>query len=402
MRSILILGAANDQLPLILKAKELGYYVIVCDYTLTNPGLKFVDKHYHIDYMDRDAVLKVAESENIDGIVSNSEPVMQIVAYVSKKLGLRGNSVDSVKNVCEKDLFRKVQSRAGVFLPRQNVVKSDAEALSFAQTLNFPIIFKPCRNSASRGISKINSFRSEDIVSAFDACKEESWNKHVLIEEFVEMPSNVVIEGDLFIYDGIILWDGFFHTYRSPFNKLVPMTYSAPLQISSAQMDLIKNTISKIIKEAGLSFGQFNIEMYFTLSNELFVIEINPRQGGRGIPRFIENYSGIDYSKLLVSLCVNDYSYESQIKDKRLVKSRFLTRHVVYSHQNGIFEGLKIDSGIADKISKTEYLVDEGALVHKCINGTDAIAIVDVQFENLEEQNYYIHHLEEMIKPCIS
>ena len=34
---ILILGASNDQIKLIKMAKQLGYYVVDCDFTLTNP-----------------------------------------------------------------------------------------------------------------------------------------------------------------------------------------------------------------------------------------------------------------------------------------------------------------------------------------------------------------------------
>ena len=81
---ILILGASNDQIKLIKMAKQLGYYVVDCDFTLTNPGLPFVDKHYQINYLDKDKVLKIAISEQVDGIISNSEQAMPIVAYVSE------------------------------------------------------------------------------------------------------------------------------------------------------------------------------------------------------------------------------------------------------------------------------------------------------------------------------
>ena len=99
MKKILILGAANDQLLLISKSKELGYYVIVCDRTTTNPGLKYVDKHYQVDYMDREVVLQIAKVEEVDGIISNSEVVMQNVAYVFEEFGLRGNTLESIRNI---------------------------------------------------------------------------------------------------------------------------------------------------------------------------------------------------------------------------------------------------------------------------------------------------------------
>ena len=276
---ILILGAANDQLLLISKSKELGYYVIVCDRTTTNPGLKYVDKHYQVDYMDREVVLQIAKVEEVDGIISNSEVVMQNVAYVCEELGLRGNTLESIRNIGEKNLFRKLQNRIGVFAPKQTDVDTMENAIQAIKEMSLPVLIKPCRNSASRGITKIDSFDESLIRKSFENSARDSWNKKVTVEEFVEMPSLTVIEGDIFIYDGKILWDGIFNDQRSSGAPMVPMSDISPLHLSSEKKNVIKDTVAKIVKGAGLEFGQFNIEMYFTKDNQLFVIEINTRQG---------------------------------------------------------------------------------------------------------------------------
>ena len=44
MKKIMILGAGVYQVPLIKKAKELGFYVIVSTIRGNYPGLKFADK----------------------------------------------------------------------------------------------------------------------------------------------------------------------------------------------------------------------------------------------------------------------------------------------------------------------------------------------------------------------
>ncbi len=58
---------------------------------------------------------KLQKVEEVDGIISNSEVVMQNVAYVCEELGLRGNTLESIRNIGEKNLFRKLQNRIGVF-----------------------------------------------------------------------------------------------------------------------------------------------------------------------------------------------------------------------------------------------------------------------------------------------
>ncbi len=87
-KKILILGATENQVKLIKTAKNEGYYVIVCDWTNDNPGIKLADKHYQVSTLDREAVLEVAKKENIDGVISNSEPAMENVSYIAEKLNL--------------------------------------------------------------------------------------------------------------------------------------------------------------------------------------------------------------------------------------------------------------------------------------------------------------------------
>ena len=97
MKKILILGGAEAQVPLIQAAKKEGYYVVLCDWTMTNPGIKYADKHYQVSTLDKDAVLRVAVEEKIDGVISNSEPAMRNVSCIAEELRLRGNPVSAAE-----------------------------------------------------------------------------------------------------------------------------------------------------------------------------------------------------------------------------------------------------------------------------------------------------------------
>ena len=52
MKKILILGAGNIQVPIILKAKELGLYCIVADMDSCAPGFEFSDEQLAISTLD--------------------------------------------------------------------------------------------------------------------------------------------------------------------------------------------------------------------------------------------------------------------------------------------------------------------------------------------------------------
>ena len=287
MKKLLILGGAEAQVPVIQAAKKEGYYVVLCDWTTTNPGIKYADKHYQVNTLDTDAVIRVAVEENIDGVISNSEPAMLNVSRIAKELHLRGNSIACMETLLSKDRFRSLQEAAGVYAPKHYLAENETDFLNAAEKMPCPFVVKPAASSASRGTTVVSSYDPEGLKALYRINTDYSWNDQCMIEEFVDMPSLTMIEGDLFVLNKEILWDGLFFTTRSRITPMLPMTYSLPLRTDPIQLSEIQSTLVKILDAAGFTFGELNVEMYFTQDNRLFVIELNPRQGGAGIPAFI-------------------------------------------------------------------------------------------------------------------
>ena len=106
MKKLMILGGSTNQMPLIKCARQRGYCIVLCDYSEVNVGKKYADVFYCVSTLDKESVLDAARKENIDGIVTNSEPAMPTAAYVGNKLGLLSNPYESIVTLCRKDLFR--------------------------------------------------------------------------------------------------------------------------------------------------------------------------------------------------------------------------------------------------------------------------------------------------------
>lgn len=385
MKKILIVGGGVNQMPLIHAAKESGCHVIVVDRAGEKcPGYTIADRFYNVSTQDEKAILEVAMKEGIDGIISNSEASMLIVNIIAEKLNLIGNSIDGIKSILSKSKFRDLQRRAGVYAPAHYEVTTAKDTMSVAERLKYPIIIKPCESSGSRGCRKIERFARKDIVEAFQVCEHYSRNKKVVIEEWVTMPSLQTIEGDIFVFGDKILWDGLFYTTRASWAPMVPMTYTAPLLIDNTKLNSIKSTISQVLNEADIRFGEFNIEGFFTRSGEFFIIEINARQGGNFLPGFLHRFTGIDYDRLLVSACVGDDNYWNTILTSER-HSRFAVLHSVYSQKEGIYKGLTYDPLLKDKITNVTELLSVGDKVEKCIDGTSIVASVDLEFNFAEE-----------------
>ena len=74
MKKIMILGGDKNQLPLIKKAKEIGLYIILCDFRDYVPGSALSDVHYQINTLNPELLIQVGNKERPDGILTNSEP----------------------------------------------------------------------------------------------------------------------------------------------------------------------------------------------------------------------------------------------------------------------------------------------------------------------------------------
>lgn len=401
MKRILILGAAKNQVSLIRKAKDLGYYVIVIDWTNENPGIEYADKHYKGSICDEEYCLNIAAKEHVDGVISNYEPAMPICAFISSKLGLPGNDVDGVRGLMNKSKCRIIQKKSGVYTPKFIICDDISSIISKSKDLKYPIVIKPCEFSASKGTTKIDYYNEKLIIKAYEECCKISRDKRVAVEEFIEMPSLTTIEGEVFICNGEILWDGMMFTTRNSFAPLVPATYSMPIILNDEQWLKVKNSLEKIFCCAGIRNGEFNIEGFFTKEDDFFTIEINVRHGGLGLPNFVSQGTGIDYLKLLLTTSVSDYTYWNVVKTIKGQNKKIIANYIVFSNKNGVFKSIAISDNIAEYIVEVECFVSNGDIVCQCKSALDMIGIVHLEFPSLALYEKYYNKLESLITAVV-
>lgn len=398
-KTLLIVGGGVRQLPLIRTAKECGIRVIVCDADDKCPGAAEADVFQIASTRDYDAVLNVAKVEGVDGIISNSEPSMTVVSKVSETLNLVGNTYASVRSIIEKDLFRKLQREVGLFAP-QMVTVSSLDEISSWENIHFPIIIKPAESSGSRGVVVVESYDLDRLREVLTASIPLSRNGKVVIEEYVPMPSMTIYDGDVFVYGDEILWNGLFFSTRNPQSPLVPTTQTYPLLVEEDQLVVIKDAVKRIFNGAGIVYGEFNLEMYFTKEGEPFIIEINARQGGNGIPLQIKKHSGIDFTKLLVTTAVGIEDYWHYIHTVPPT-CNYICRHPVFSNVSGKYLGLHIADEIESYVTSIEEVVEKGGVVNKCSDASDVIAFVDLELGSEDTQRKYFDKLNDLIQPVV-
>lgn len=402
MRKILILGGNVAQVPLIKAAKAEGYYVVLVDYTSTNPGIALVDKHYQVNFMDREKVLEIGRLEQVEGVISNSEAAMTVVAYVAENMNLVGNTLESILNVSSKIGFRMLQEKIGIYAPRHVITASFEEALAQADRLTFPIVIKPSKSSGSRGTAVVPEQTAfPDFREDWESCSHFSLDDKVVLEEYVQMQTpGHTIEAEVFVCNGQYLWDGIFTNLRRLDALSIPMTNIFPPLLSDDRLQEVKESICQMFHGAGIVFGEYNIEMFYTTTGEIFCIEINARQGGSGMPDLVSKYSGVDMYKLLVTTVMGDNSYFEQLLQQQR-QGKFVVRHEVFSREKGILQSLYVAPKLEPYVTQVQLELQPGEQVEACRTAEDMVGFVDLEFESREQQLNVVKTIEEDIRPVL-
>lgn len=401
MKKLMVLGAGEAQLQIIEESIRCGYYTIVCDVRPEMEGARIANKYYEVDYTDRQAVLDIAKSENIDGITSNSEAAMANVAWVTELLALPGNPESAIKALLSKTKFRELQEKLGLFCPKHIVVSTESEVFSAVKSIGVPVIIKPVLSSGSRGTTVIEHWDEDMIRDAYSQCANYSRNGKVSVEQYVEMSSLIAYDAEIFVCDGEILWDGLYASIRSDDAPMLPIMESLPLMVSSEGLKKIKTAVEQLIQESGIKLGEYNAETYFTTSGDCFVIEINPRQAGNHIPDLVYEHSGVNFTKLLCTTAVGDYEYFESTKEIHRV-NKPVTMYVVYTEEAGQYEGLEIGKDAQKFVVWSENIVSIGERANRKENAGDAVAFVRMQFDSIEQQEDITSRIMHLIRPVIS
>lgn len=398
-KKILLLGGSESKSIAINKAKELGYYTILCDYLPDNYGRKIADKFYQESTTDKEAILRVAKTENVDGILSYaSDYGAPSAAYAAEKLGLATNPYDSVMILRDKRRFRKFLSEnnfpcpAAVSFFNQNF---DSKIKKAVCNFNFPLIVKPTDSCGSNGVSKIHS--ESELESAYNHAKSKSLSHSVIIEEFIENDYEYLIGGDVFVQNGNVVCWGLLNCHRDKnVNPLVPTGKSYPVKISNRDSEKLKDELQRLLKLLKIDSGAFNVEVIISKSKPYF-IELGPRNGGNQIPDFLSILTGSDIIAATIETAMGNTSYPVS----QPPKNKHMSTYNIHSSTNGVYIRTDINEKYKDRIIQINYFVKKGTPVKKFDSAGELIGIAFLNHSNEEEMHDMMNNPEKWLSVIV-
>ncbi len=382
-RKILILGGGVNQIPLIQRSKQLGLYVVLCDFRQNVEGATIADVHYCVDTMDVEKVSQICRDEAVDGILTNSEPTFIAMAQVAKATGLRCLSVEQTELYKNKFLMREFCERHGFAIPRYALCESKEDAVDAYCAIKNKCIIKPMDNSASRGVFSINSVA--DIEEHFEECLSASsvHNKRVLLEEY--------ITGTEFTVDSLKTQNANYClaiSSKKHYSYNENVAYQLLFENWSNDFDYqeLRRVNDDLVNATEMPFGLTHAE-YKYANGKYYLIEIQARGGGNFIATDIVPFiSGIDSYMEQIKWAIGenpciDYSYHA-------LSSRCAVLHFFDApKQGGVVKeilGKDFLDAMGDKI-RYELLFEKGEYIEKAKDDAHRIGYYILRAKNRAE-----------------
>lgn len=383
MKKILLLGGSEQQIIAIKTAKKMGLYTILCDFLQDNPGQLYADKFYLASTTDKEKILEIAQEENIDGILAYaSDPAAPTAAYVAEKLNLPGNPYKSVDILCNKDKFRKFLKDNGFCTPVAKGYRFIEDALSDLNNniFTYPVIVKPVDSSGSKGVSQINSIEeaSEKIINAFD----KSRSKRIIIENFVYCKA-YQIAGDGLSINGELVFKYFGndHFKTHGITSFVPISASFPCILDKGIQDKVHEEIQRLISLLGMRNCTYNFDIRVDSNNNVYLMEVAPRDGGNYIPQIIKYATGVDLVDCSIKMAIGE---TSEIKEKISPKG-YWSYFAIHSLKSGNLKNLYISNDVKQNIVENHIIKKPGDKIDSFCGSNATLGILLMKFETVDE-----------------
>ena len=304
-KHLMIIGGGVFQVPVIKIAKSMGLKVVVTDYNPESEGMLLAD--YPIEVSTRNINLTVNTAKQfhmscpLDGVMTVGTDASQTVAAVADALSLPGIPFEVAERATDKIKMRQVLQEKGVPVPQFRPVWTLDEGREALNSMELPLVIKPCDNMGARGVRKIE--RPDDLILAFREAKEASISGKLVIEEFMEGPE---LSLDALIYKEDIHITGVADRIieRSPY--FVEVGHTLPSNLPEQQIEQTIEVFKQAIRALGIDTGAAKGDIKFT-SDGPKIVEIAARLSGGWMSAYTYPLSsGVNLYKAAIQVALGE------------------------------------------------------------------------------------------------
>lgn len=319
-KKLAIIGASTGQLPICLKAKELGYETHCFAWEQGAVCKDVVNFFYPISITDVDRIVSKCKELHIDGVVSNaSETTAIVVSDVSERLGLTGTPYETIQKLHDKYYVRKITSNInGLRTPKVYKYSGKDEGM-------YPCIVKPIAGRAKMGVTFVNN--AQEFRRAIEYSTNASASD-IIVEEFIE-GKELSVECISYKGEHFVLQVTDKDSSSAP--HFVELGHHQPADISSELRLKIEGVVLNILSRIGYTNGASHIELKYNGDNNIYLIEANLRGGGDNISnKLVQMSSGFDYLRCMIEVALGIFEKPVRISEQAFAGIYYLCKQTEY------------------------------------------------------------------------
>lgn len=304
MKKVLVIGAGFLQRFVIQKAKAMGYYTLAVDGNPNAVGFADADEYAAVNIVDQEAVCAYAREKQVDGVLTAATDYgVLAAAYTARELGLPGIDYTAAQRIKNKYQVRKCLFEAKADdTPLAHEVSDDTDLAALANTVQYPVMVKPCDGSGSRGANRVDS--ADAFAAACREAMESSLTHKATVEPFIQGQEYGV---ESFVENGNIhvMAVMFKHMTKPPY--YAELGHAVPSGLSPAMEQEVIGCVKKALVALDVNFGSVNMDLLITQEGSVHIIDIGARMGGNLIGSHIVPIgTGIDYMANMIRAAVGD------------------------------------------------------------------------------------------------
>jgi carbamoyl-phosphate synthase large subunit len=274
--------------------RGLGYEVIIVN---NNPETVSTDfdtsDRLYFEPLTITDVMRVVETEKPIGVIvafGGGTAIKLAPALAERGVNIIGTSADTIDLCEDRERFDALLESLDLARPAGHAVTSKAEALSAANSLEYPVLLRP--SYVLGGQNMIIAWSDEDVTEYMDIILSRELTGPVLVDKYLsgrEIEVDAICDGDEVLIPGIME-----HIERTGVHSGDSIAVYPNISIPDELAARIFTETERICR-ASNAVGLINIQ-YILLESEIYVIEVNPR-ASRTVP-YLSKVTGLNMCEL--------------------------------------------------------------------------------------------------------
>ena len=334
MRTLLVLGAGEDQLPTYREARRLGLRTIGVDRNPAAVAVPEADEFLRVSTRDPREVRRALGRRSIAGVTS---PASDASALSVRALALAFGtpfcvSWAAARASIDKTVFRCLVDELGLTSYGWVAGAPSPELRARALELAFPLAVKPTDSSGSKGISVVEDV--DGLESAITLAARVAYGGEVIVEEFVDgvhMSAECLIAAHRPSFMAIV------QRTITPLPRAITVEQMMPAAIADGTALELERAIARICGALDLERGPLNLDFVISPSGQVWLIEMAARPGGNGIPGLVDQLYGVNLTAAAINIALGEpVDVQPRLGGVGLLRILQAPRHGVVTAVSGV------------------------------------------------------------------